>query len=382
MKRLGIFGSTGSIGVSTLSIVEENPELFSVYALVAGSKVEELVSQAEKFHPQVIGIHDTTKAASLKELLKSRGITARIVAGPDEIASLAADSAIDIVVGAIVGIAGLASVHAALEAGKTVALANKESLVCGGAFLTKLMQRSGGKLLPVDSEHSALFQSLLGNDSRDVAKLVLTASGGPFLKTPLHELKSITPEMALKHPRWKMGAKVTVDSSTMFNKSLELIEAHWLFDIPEAQIDVVVHPQSIVHSIVSYRDGSSIAQLSHPDMRGPIAFALSYPERRVPHAVRALNFGEIGSLDFLPLDGEKFPAVSLAREVLRSSSGAGVVFNAANEVAVERFLAGQIAYLSIFEVVRDAVSRFGDCCCDSLQSILELDREVRSSLWE
>lgn len=382
MKKIALFGSTGSVGLSTLSIVRENPELFSVQSLVAGSQLQLLVQQAREFRPQTVGIHDSSKASELKELLLRAELPCTVAVGADEIAALAADSAADIVVGAIVGIAGLASVHRALKAGKTVALANKESLVCGGELLTSLMKHTGGKLIPVDSEHSALFQSLVGNRHEDVAKLVLTASGGPFLHTSIGDLKNVTPEMALKHPRWKMGAKITIDSSTMFNKSLEVIEAHWLFDIPEEKIDVVVHPQSIIHSLVSYKDGSSIAQLSRPDMRGPIAYALTYPNARLGDAVKPLDFATLGALEFLPLDLTKFPAVELAREVLRQGGGAGVVFNAANEVAVERFLAGKIEYLSIFRAVKEAVDRFQGCRCDSLQSILELDREVRLSIWD
>ena len=374
-QRVGIFGSTGSIGRSALEIIRENPDRFEVSFLVAGSNVELLAAQAREFSAKIIGIADATRHAELVGLVGDG--PCHIVAGAAECAELGRDNGTDTVLAAVVGIAGLRSVFEALEAGKTVALANKESLVCAGELVSRVQAISGARLLPVDSEHSALFQALAGSPSRDISRLILTASGGPFLRTPMATLENVTVKEALNHPRWSMGPKITIDSSTMFNKALEVIEAYWLFGVPIDQIDVVVHPQSIIHSTVEFVDGGQIAQLSHPDMRGPISYALGFPSSRVAGAVKPLQLAEVGTLEFLPLDNAKFPAVSLARSAVKRGGALPAVFNLLNEIAVERFLRGGCRYLDIFRFVDAELGRFEGRQYGSLEELLALEVEVR-----
>lgn len=371
-----MFGSTGSIGQAALSIVRNAPEKFEVVALIAGSNVDELERQALEFKPKYLGVYDSKNAVELSRRLSASAFGVEVLSG-EEIHNLGSLSEVDIVVASIVGSAGLRSTYNAVKAGKVVALANKESLVCAGELLTKEKKISGSWILPVDSEHSAIFQALQGSKVSDVARLILTASGGPFRNTPLHELDSVTPEMALRHPRWKMGPKVTVDSSTMFNKALELIEAKWLFGLDESCIDILIHPQSIVHSLVEYCDGSQIAQLGVPDMRVPIAYALSYPEKRLADVAPRLDLAKSGPLEFEEVEDARFPAIGLAREVLQRGGGSGVVFNAANEVAVKEFLCSKLSYKGIFNLVKKVLDKFESPPLRSIEDVLEVDTEVR-----
>jgi 1-deoxy-D-xylulose-5-phosphate reductoisomerase len=351
--RVAIFGSTGSIGKSALEVVAENPRQFEVAALIAHKNAELLYAQAKAFHPRYVGLVDEPAAKQFAALGQIDGW--ELVAGEEAVADLAALPEVDVVLAAVVGAAGLRSVHRALAAGKTIALANKESLVAAGSLVVQLQKKTGAKVIPVDSEHSAIFQALQGQLRGSIEGLTLTASGGPFLKRPLADFKKVTREEAVRHPRWSMGAKISVDSATMMNKALELIEAHWLFGVAPAKIDVVVHPQSIIHSLVRFVDGSQIAQLSVPDMKGPISYALAYPFSRIAHAVAELDLRKIGSLEFSALDQEKFPGVSLARECVAQGGGAAMVLNVANEVAVEAFLAGRLSFDKINEFCRKSV---------------------------
>ncbi|MGI6523851.1 MAG: 1-deoxy-D-xylulose-5-phosphate reductoisomerase [Bdellovibrionota bacterium] len=376
--RLCILGSTGSIGQSALQIVRDNRDRFEVVALAAGSNVEELKKQILEFHPKVAALHDEKAFLKLEKVLPTSACN-ELSCGAKSIAEITTRQDVDVVLAAIVGFAGLRSVVAALSADKIVALANKESLVCGGAIIKKLLAEGHGKIIPVDSEHSAIFQALQGQSPDGLKSLILTASGGPFFKTPIEEFSTITVEQALKHPRWKMGPKVTIDSATMMNKALEVIEAYWLFGVSEEQISVLVHPQSIVHSLVEFVDGSQLAQLSHPDMKGPIAYALRYPER-MPQVMLPLDLAKIGKLDFFPLDDKKFPAVKLAKEAIKKGGAATAVFNIANEVAVKSFLNEKVGFDKIVPFVEDALNNFGDKTYSSLEELEMIDREVRKIL--
>lgn len=360
VRRISVMGSTGSIGLSTLAVVEdanaasgEDDPSYEIVALAAGQNVELLIEQAKKFRPEIALISDETKAETLANALRPLGIdTAAGVAAITEAATRPCDR----MVAAIVGIAGLASTYAALEAGNDVALANKESMVCAGPLLKAKARETGAQIVPVDSEHNAMFQVF--ERPHDIETLILTASGGPFLDRPLSTFDSITPEEAKAHPRWDMGAKICIDSASLMNKSLELIEAAMLFDMPESQIDVVIHPQSIIHSLISYRDGSVLAQLGEPDMRTPIAYALAWPDRRLKTTVTRLDLAKIGQLDFRPVDLEKFPSIRLARNVVNIGRGAPAILNCANEEAVTAFIAGYCAFKDISSVVERALAAF------------------------
>jgi 1-deoxy-D-xylulose-5-phosphate reductoisomerase len=379
--RIALFGATGSIGRSTLELVRANPELFQVDILVAHSSCKALLELAREFSPRIIGL---AHPAAASELGACGGLPpgVSLVTGP-AVADLAADSQINVVVAAIVGAAGVRSVVKALQAGKRVALANKESLVVAGAAIEPLLSKTSAMLIPVDSEHSALFQALQGQLLDSVSKLILTASGGPFLMRPQETFSSITPEEAVRHPRWSMGKKISVDSATMMNKALELIEAHWLFGVAPESIDVVVHPQSIVHSAVEFIDGSVIAQLSHPDMKGPISYALCYPDARVPSALRPLRLAELGQLDFCALDQSKFPAIRLARESLRLGGLAPAILNVANELAVAAFLDRRLGFNEISAFCELALERVAGAYwqptadCDALFAQLD---EIQTEL--
>jgi 1-deoxy-D-xylulose-5-phosphate reductoisomerase len=366
--RISLFGATGSIGTSTLELVRHNPELFTIHSLVVNRSVEALVRLAHEFKPRFIAAADFEAAKILSTAALPPGVS---IVSASEIEALAADPDADVVLAAIVGAVGIRSVMSALRAGKKVALANKESLVVAGSFVGKVLEGSGATIIPVDSEHSAIFQALQGQHPELISKLVLTASGGPFLKRSLGSFDSITPEEAVKHPKWNMGKKISVDSASMMNKALELIEAYWLFGVPAEQIEVVVHPQSIVHSAVSFNDGSTIAQMSHPDMKGPISYALLYPEGRVAGAVPSLQLAQVGQLDFFELDSAKFPAVALARQSLKLGVLGPALFNLANEIAVEAFLSRLIRFTDISVLVSEVLSKVPAVQPQSLEELLQ-----------
>jgi len=375
--KIVVAGSTGSIGCSALELVRNNRGHFEVIALVAGKNFGLLAHQIKEFRPRHVGMTSREGVESVKQILPSsfRQDT-NFVAGDEECAALTTLPDADVILAAIVGVAGLRSVLAALSAGKRVALANKESLVAAGALVQKILERSGGHIIPVDSEHSALFQALLGHNRSDVASLILTASGGPFLNTPEEKFSKIQPEEAVKHPKWNMGSKISVDSATLVNKALELIEASWLFGVPEERIQVVIHPQSIVHSLVEYIDGTQIAQLSVPDMKGAIAFALSWPGHRVSSCMQRLSLHEVGSLSFEILNTTKFPAVGLAREALRQGGGVPAVFNMANEVAVAAFLGHRAQFSEIIPTIEAAMKEFSVAQYNSFEDLLLLQNEA------
>lgn len=370
--RLAIFGSTGSIGCSTLELVEEHPSLFDVEILVAGTRGVELATQANRVRPRYIGI---AQESARQELEDGLNYQAEIVCGSKEIAELAGQPNIDAVVAGIVGVAGLPSVLRAIETGKRVALANKESLVCGGPVVqSALAKNPDAEIIPVDSEHAALFQLLRADKIQNVSRLILTASGGPFLGRERSELEKITPEEAVRHPKWDMGAKISVDSATMMNKALEVIEAAWLFGFASQDIDVVVHPQSIVHSFIEFRDGVQLAHLSVPDMKGPIAYSLSYPDSRLERVTKSLELS--GNLSFEPLDEKRFPAVRIARECLEAGAGATATFSLANELAVASFLDGKIPFLEIEAQIERSLDRFSGVSVDSFEALEDLQRQI------
>ena len=373
-KKVSILGATGSVGRSTLDLLERAPERFEVVALTAKRNVEELASAARRTRARLAVIADPRRLGDLEALLEGSGCEA--AAGPEALTQAAAGDA-DWVMAAIVGCAGLLPTMAAVEAGKTVALANKEALVTAGPLMTQAAQKSGARLLPVDSEHNAIFQCLAGNRLKDVARLILTASGGPFRGASEKHLREATPAQAVAHPKWSMGAKISVDSATLMNKGLELIEAHHLFRLPPEKIDIVVHPQSIVHSLVEFIDGSLLAQLGSADMRIPISYALAWPERIQTPAAR-LDLIELARLDFEAPDPERFPALRLAREALASGGGASVVLNAANEIAVEMFLAGRIGFIEIASTVEETLANFSAPVPKNIADVVELDRETRT----
>lgn len=360
LRRLSVMGSTGSIGSQTLDIVAHYPEKFEVVALTANSNWEKLAAQARKFRPQAVVISDERYYGNLKESLSE--VPVRVMAGKEALVEAATMEASDIVVGALVGYSGLPSTLAALEADKTVALANKETLVVAGELIEKIIDRKGKRILPVDSEHSAIFQCLQGEESGTLSKIILTASGGPFRTFTKEMLRNVTVEEALQHPNWHMGAKVTIDSATMMNKGFEMIEARWLFHTKPSHIEVLVHPESIVHSMVEFIDGSVKAQLGLPDMRLPIEVALSYPDRldlKKRLSTPSLCLSKTGSLTFEKPDMEKFPLLSLAYETARNGGLEPAVMNAANEVAVKAFLEKRIGFMEIAETVISTVEKTG-----------------------
>ena len=373
-KKIAILGATGSIGRSTLDLVERAPERFEVVALTARRNVSELANAALRTGARLAVIADPDCLTELSRLLDGSGCKA--AAGPDALIAAATGEA-DWVMAAIVGCAGLLPTMAAAEAGKTVALANKEALVTAGGLMTDAAKRSGATLLPVDSEHNAIFQCLAGSRSEEIARLVLTASGGPFRLATEQQLREATPAEAVAHPKWSMGAKISVDSATLMNKGLELIEAHYLFGLPPEKIDIVVHPQSVVHSLVEFIDGSLLAQLGSADMRIPISYALGWPER-IPTPAARLDLVELGRLDFEAPDPKRFPALRLARQALESGGGASVVLNAANEVAVELFLAARIAFTEIASIVEEALESFAAPGPATIADVMELDCETRA----
>ncbi|MCK5681936.1 1-deoxy-D-xylulose-5-phosphate reductoisomerase [bacterium] len=379
MKKISLLGATGSIGRSTLDIVARFPERYKIVALGGGRNISELVAQALRFHPELLSVQDESGAKELAIALKERGLSIPIMFGQPGAVAVATHDSADIVVAAMVGAVGLEPTYAALKAGKDVALANKESMVMAGRLLNEIAAANNVSILPLDSEHSALWQALNGESERGVEKLILTASGGPFREFSIAEMAKVTPEQALCHPRWNMGPKITIDSATMMNKALEIIEARWLFDVIPDKIEVLVHPQSIVHSLVEYLDGSVLAQLGLPDMRLPIAYALSHPER-LKLDLPKLNLAEIGQLDFFAADKERFPALKLVRQALKMSDSGAIAFNAANEVAVEFFRRGKIGFLEIAEIVARTLDQVDAQEFTTLTEILDFDAKIRQSL--
>ena len=385
-KRITIMGSTGSIGTSTLDIVAAAPDSFTIHALVAGSNATLLAEQALRFRPKFVGINDERQLASLQSALVGTGI--EVVAGTDACTSLAAES-VDIVVAGIVGLAGLPSVMAAVRAGQTVALANKESLVSAGGVVTRAAQSFGARLLPLDSEHSAIFQCWQGwaghsetgqisADTSDISHICLTASGGPFRDRPLNSFESITPADAIKHPNWEMGRKISVDSATMMNKGLEVIEAAWLFDLAPDRIEVLIHPEVAIHGLVYFRDGSVISQIGTADMKTPISYALAWPQR-LPWDPSPLDLAGLGQLNFRNVDLARYPCFGLAVEALTAGGNAAAVLNGANEIAVSAFLDGKIGFMRIAEIV-DAVLQSGlEGDVDSLEAVFATDKLARDA---
>jgi 1-deoxy-D-xylulose-5-phosphate reductoisomerase len=378
MKQITLLGATGSIGLRTLDLVSSFPEEFSVAGLAArGSNVERIADLCKKYSPRAVALLETDSRDRLAELLPAP--RPELLAGPEGLVALSRDVKADIVVSALVGGAGLLPTMAAIQAGRTVALANKETLVMAGRLMTAAARARGVKLLPVDSEHSAVFQCLQGHGRGDVHRILLTASGGPFREKPKAHLATVTVEDALQHPTWKMGAKITIDSATLMNKGLEVIEARWLFDLAADQVQVVVHPQSIIHSMVEYIDGSVIAQLGVADMGVPILYALTYPERRPTPAPR-LDLTRVGQLTFFEPDPDKFPCLRLAREALESGGSASVVLNAANEVAVAAFLDRRIGFAEIAELIERALERAPAGELGSIEACVGVDAETRRTV--
>jgi 1-deoxy-D-xylulose-5-phosphate reductoisomerase len=363
-------------------VIARHPDRFRAFALSAATKVAELAALCEKFSPRFAVMTNAEAADKLRAQLRQSHSPTEVLSGAEALEEVAAHADVDAVMAAIVGAAGLKSSLAAAKAGKTVLLANKEALVMSGGIFMKAVRDSGSTLLPIDSEHNAIFQSLprhfgQGLDQVGVQKIILTASGGPFRTRPIDTLSEVTPDEACAHPKWVMGRKISVDSATMMNKGLEVIEAHWLFNAAPEMIDVVIHPQSVVHSMVSYRDGSVIAQLGNPDMRTPIAFGLGFPDR-IDGGVRSLDLAKIGKLEFEPLDLQRFPCVRLAYEAMRRGGTAPAILNAANEVAVEAFLNNQMRFVDIPRVLEDVLSRVPILDAATLEQVLVSDDEARS----
>jgi 1-deoxy-D-xylulose-5-phosphate reductoisomerase len=379
MKKLSILGSTGSIGASTLEIVSSHPEKFEVVALTAGNNLNLLKRQIEQFSPRVVSVITEESALKLRRMLSGR--KPEILHGVPGLIAAATASDASIVVAAIVGSAGLVPTVAAIKAGKDVALANKETLVAAGHLVMNLVKEHGVKLYPVDSEHSAVFQSLQGHRAKDVKRIILTASGGPFLNYPLEKLAHASVSDALAHPNWSMGQKITIDSATMMNKGLEIIEARWLFDMPAEQINVVIHPQSIIHSMVEYIDGCVMAQLGVPDMKAPIAYALTFPER-VTTGVKTLDLTDLTALTFSKPDYRRFPALGLAYRSLQDGESMPAVMNAANEVAVEAFLSGKIKFTEIVGFIEKTMESHTPHHLNSIEEVLLADKWSRDKTRE
>ena len=393
VKQLTILGSTGSIGKSTLSIVDACPDEFSVTGLVAGTNWKMLSEQALAYRPSIVGIADENSFDPLRTALAGSGI--KVLAGEAACAAIAA-SPVDVVVAGIVGLAGLPAVLAAVEAGQTVALANKESLVSAGGLVTSVARQHGARLIPLDSEHSAVFQCWMGwaqsgakisernsaicdaGDPASIRHICLTASGGPFRDTPLEDFTTITPAAAVKHPNWSMGPKISIDSATMMNKGLEVIEAAWLFDLPSSSIDVLLHPEVAIHGMVYFNDGSVIAQLGTADMKTPISYALAWPGR-LDWRPEPLNLSALGTLTFQEVDSKRYPCFALARQALESGGGMPTILNAANEVAVDAFLKNQIGFMDIADIVTHSLEKTIEIPIDSLEGVMRLDRMARQT---
>jgi 1-deoxy-D-xylulose-5-phosphate reductoisomerase len=380
-QRITILGSTGSIGKSTLDVIAQHPDRFEVYALSANTNALEMAAQVERFGPKRVVMADAKAADQLAQILKQKRLFAEIEFAGSAIESIASDAQTDIVMASIVGAAGLAPSLAAARAGKRLLLANKEALVVGGDLFMQAVKLGGGTLLPIDSEHSAIFQSLPDDAStwaRRVEKIILTASGGPFLTRDLATLRDVTPAQAVAHPNWVMGRKISVDSATMMNKALEVIEAHYLFGMPSSMIEVVIHPQSIIHSMVQYKDASTVAQLGTPDMRVPIAYGLAWPER-IASGAQGLDFSKLGAMTFEAPDRLRFPGLFLAWDALRAPEGTCAVLNAANEIAVAAFLDGEIRFDQIHQVNTETLERITPSKPNNVVDLLGLDELSRQA---
>jgi 1-deoxy-D-xylulose-5-phosphate reductoisomerase len=376
MKAVTVLGATGSIGTSALDVIARHPERYRVHALTAQSNVDGLADLALRFGPEVVVIGDASLEGRLREALRERGARARVAGGRDALVDVARAPQVDAVLAAIVGAAGLVPTLAAAEAGKRLMLANKEAIVSAGALLMGAVRRGGAELLPVDSEHNAIHQCLAGvrEAERDGARLVLTASGGPFRGRL--DLDGVTPDEACAHPNWVMGRKISVDSATLMNKGLEVIEASWLFNVPVERIDVVIHPQSVIHSMVEFPDGSVLAQMGTPDMRTPLAYALAWPER-VASGAQRLDFTRLGELTFEAPDLQRFPCLGFAYDALRHGRAASAVLNAANEVAVQAFLEGRLRFTGIATTIERVLDAFDPEPPSGIDEVLEIDRRAR-----
>ena len=373
-KKIAILGSTGSIGTQTLDVIEEHPDLFEAYALTANHNADLLIEQARKFNPEFVVIADETLYGKVKDALSD--LPMKVYAGSDAICEVASMDTIDVVLTAMVGYAGLKPTIAAIKAHKTIALANKETLVVAGQLVERLSMENHAPILPVDSEHSAIFQCINGENPDQIEKIIITASGGPFLHTPADKLKDVTPAQALNHPNWSMGAKITIDSASMMNKGFEVIEAKWLFGLQPEQIDVIVHPQSIVHSMVQYVDGAVKAQLGIPDMKLPIQYALTYPNRVHLSAPR-LDFRKDSQLTFLEPDTKKFRNLTFAFEALRRKGNAACVLNAANEVVVNAFLHEKIGFLTMSDIIEKTMEKAAYIAEPTYEDYVQSDKEAR-----
>jgi 1-deoxy-D-xylulose-5-phosphate reductoisomerase len=380
MKTLTILGSTGSIGTNTLDVVRRNSHLYQVYALVAGHNIEVLTAQILEFRPKVAVVATSEALARLSDSLQASGLARKdwpeLFAGEEARVQVVRPVEVDTVISAIVGVAGLEATYEAVRLGKRVGLANKEVLVSGGALVMDAVRKFGAELLPVDSEHNGAHQCLRAGNRQQVSKLILTASGGPFRNTPREKLASVTPEQALNHPTWRMGNRITIDCATLMNKGFEVIEACWLFDFAPSQVDVVVHPQSTVHAMIEFSDGSVLAQVSATDMRMPIQYALTYPDR-CEAPVPKIDWAQARQWEFLPPDTTKFPLLKLAYECQEAGGSATCTLNAADEVAVEAFLQGRIGFLAISEIVQETLARMPARTPHSIGDILEQDKESR-----
>ena len=373
-RKIAVLGSTGSIGTQALDVISRYPDRFEAYALVANNQVDRLLEQVRRFKPEVVVIANESKYAALKEALSD--LPVKVWAGAEAIEQVVQNTEIDIVLTAMVGFSGLKPTISALKARKTIALANKETLVIAGELITRLALENRAAILPVDSEHSAIFQCLNGEGSNEIEKILLTASGGSFRNFSMSQLQQVTREQALHHPNWNMGAKVTIDSSTLMNKGLEMIEARWLFDVNPSQIEIIVHPQSIIHSMVQFKDRSIMAQLSLPDMRMPIQYAFSYPER-IPSDVKPVNFFELSTLTFEKPDTKRFRNLGLAYESIEKGGNMPCIMNAANEIAVELFLQEKIGFLQMSELIEQTLTKTVFIQNPSLEDYIQTDTEAR-----
>lgn len=387
-QRLAVLGSTGSIGASTLDVAARHPDRIEVVALTAATQVDKLLAQCERFRPRVAAMASAPHAAQLAEKIRQKGLEVRVDTAPAAIENIASSAEVDTVMAAIVGAAGLGPCLAAARAGKRLLLANKEALVVGGSLFMRAVREGGATLLPIDSEHSAIFQSLPEDPAtwgQRVERIILTASGGPFRTWEPARLRSVTPEQACAHPNWRMGRKISVDSATMVNKALEIIEAHWLFGMPPEKLCALIHPQSVIHSMVQYLDGSIVAQLGTPDMRVPIAYGLAWPQRMASGSP-ALDFGALQGLTFEDMQSHghpaRFPSLALVWQVLRAPEGACAVFNAANEVAVEAFLQGRIRFDQIHAVIQSTLEAAACHPAPDLPALLALDASARRTAQE
>ncbi|MCX7079954.1 MAG: 1-deoxy-D-xylulose-5-phosphate reductoisomerase [Pseudomonas sp.] len=381
-QQITVLGATGSIGLSTLDVIARHPERYQVFALSGFSRLNELFALCVRHTPRFAVVPEAVVARRLQDDLRAAGLQTRVLVGEEGLCQVAADPEVDAVMAAIVGAAGLRPTLAAVEAGKKILLANKEALVMSGALFMQAVRKSGSVLLPIDSEHNAIFQCMPGDFARGlgavgVRRILLTASGGPFRQTPLSELAHVSPEQACAHPNWSMGRKISVDSASMMNKGLELIEACWLFDAKPAQVEVVIHPQSVIHSLVDYVDGSVLAQLGNPDMRTPIANALAWPER-IDSGVAPLDLFSIARLDFQAPDEQRFPCLRLARQAAEAGNSAPAMLNAANEVAVSAFLDRRIRYPEIASIIEEVLNLEPVVALDDLDAVFSADAKART----